>query len=121
MRRERVVWELPVVAPATIEHKTWSLRDITQILETDANHPVSQEVAKLIRIYRDALVRGLEQLERASPKGGMPQVQLGRSAPRWPIEHVAQHCFATIFYEVIVDATEEDRLINAPPGKDTPE
>jgi hypothetical protein len=106
----RVVWEIPQVDG--IEHRNVRLEDVMAIVKEDANHPVALEVARLMRAYRQNLAETFERLERTYNKGEMPQLALTRRPPRWPVEHVAQHCFAAMVQELIIDVTEEAELLH---------
>jgi hypothetical protein len=110
----RVVWEMPQVD--RIEHRDVPLEDVMATVKEDKNHPISLEVVRIMGLYKKNLEETFVRLERTFPKGDVPQLAITRKPPRYPIEHVAQHLFAAMVQEVIVDVTEEAPLLH-PAGK----
>lgn len=106
----RVVWEFPQLDG--IEFRTVCLEDVTKHASNDPNHPVSIEVARLMRLYLEAFRRDLLRMARHYQPGEQPQVGITRRTPRWPVEHVAQHLAAVAIQEVLIDATEETPLLH---------
>lgn len=109
-RTPRVVWEFPQVDG--IEHRTARLEDVVAILENEADHPIAREVARLMGEYKKNLAETFEKLEKTYNRGQMPQLAFTRRPARYPVEHVAQHCFAAMVQEVLIDATEEADLLH---------
>lgn len=106
----RVVWEFPLLDG--IEFRDARLEDVLERVKDDPNHPVSLEVARLMRAYLDAFRRDLLRMARHYNPGEQPQVGITRRPPRCPVEHVAQHLAAVAIQDVLTDATEETPLLH---------
>lgn len=112
-RAERVVWNVPEVSPDW-KYRGIALEEAARICRDDPNHGVSVEVQRIYKAYVADFMRCLEQHEKRYNRGGMPQVMVpARHGPAlFAVQHLAELQLRHMLYEVIVDATEEDPLLN---------
>ena len=108
--RPRVIWRFPRLDG--IEFRTLALEDVIAHLKNDQHHPVSLEVARLMKAYVEAFRKDLLRLARHYNRDSRPEMGITREPPRWPVEHVAQHLAAAFIQETLIDATEETELLH---------
>ena len=110
-RDERVVWKFPVLDG--IEQRGARLEHVLEVIKAkDYLHPVHLEVSRLVGLYKANLLETLRRIGKHFNDSSRPHIQVTRDPPRWPVEHVAQHIFACMVQEVLIDATEEERLLH---------
>lgn len=107
---ERVYWRFPTLK---VENTQARLKDVIAAVESDPDHVLSREVARLFAAYREDLLKSLVLHEKRYNKGSMPQVAIVRERPpSCGVEHAAMHVFCCAWQDVITDATEETHLLH---------